>query len=1378
MRSVDNRIVNMQFNNGQFEGGVHTSIKSLEELKKSLNLDAQARSLENLNNAGKNFNLSTIADGVQKLADRFSTMGIIGMTVISNLTTAAMRLGNRLADAIVMQPIKQGFSEYELKMNSIQTILTNTERYGTKLPDVNKALDELNTYADMTIYNFAQMTDNVGKFTAAGLNLNDAVTVVKGMGNTAAAFGVDAVKMAGATYQMSQALAAGRVQLMDWRSMELAGMGGMLLQEELLKTAKGMNIYVDDSKGFRYSLEQGWLTADVFIKTMDRMAKDPALLEAATKVRTFTGLIGTMKEMMGSGWATTWEKIIGDSTQAAELFTSISDVFTKSIQKGADARNAAIDFWNVQGGRADVIAGVTNILKALSDVISPIQAGFANLIPDITGERLVYYSKKFREFTEHLKVSEETTTTIKRTFGGFFAILDFGKQTIINLVGMVKSLAVKLSPLKDIAIGAAIAVSDMFTSFNNTVKASGLLATIGSNLTIAFGTVIDIITSMAKSIALLFNSFATAEASAEGMVRPVEAVGASVHDVGSTIESVVNIMNKFATGVNKALTAIRDGINNTFDFSTENLEKNLNTILFSGVVVAVTRFIWILSNMFKNVGDVAGKVDAILGGVAETLEVFQKSIKANIIRSIAVSIAILAAALVAIAFVDQAKLIKAFTILTALFVDLFAAMGLFSVLFEKGGGKLIFANLMQLSVVMIAASIAILILAKAVRNLSSVPWQDLVKGLIGVGILLAEIAVFSTKAQLDKFGASSGAAILLMAGALLILSYAIKSFGKMKPEVLLQGLLGVAAILGIFAVFANSVKQAQTITYAAFSLLLLGTALKIIAGAIEKMGTMQPDVLGKGLAVMGASLLMLAGAFRLMPKEVTVQAAALLGMAVAIRILASAMVALGSLSIEQSAAGILALAGIFGILAAFLVILAPLSSGLMVLAGAIALLGVGVLGIGLGLSALAVGLGALAISGAAGARALVDVVRKLLELVPEVFGALAQGLVEFVSVLANNAPVLGEKFKTILIQMITDSAEVLKTFFTTLLDLLTEFGPQFIVKFLDMLTLLLEKFAAYLPRIIKAGGDIVVSFLKGIASNTQRIVELGVEIVSNLIKGLATSLPRLIQSGFNLIVNFINGLAEAIRANVPLLKDAIVNLLLAVLGAAIYLLTGYTPEFTKAGNEMVNGFIDGIGEKVGDLVEAAGNMAQAALNAAKEVLGISSPSEVFEEFGMNVNEGFALGLRKYSNLTDGGIRGLLSKIKSSFQRGLFSLDLAGLINKSLENVNPTIRPVVDLTKVNKDLDTTFNQPRGITTFGASEDAGFINKRMSSAYTQTSAPAQPNPTIQTMKHTGTIRVEGVNNDGQLIAVIEKTIDQSFTQGNRRIPTRVTTIPSMA
>jgi len=342
LSSVDNRIVNMQFNNTRFQKNAKDTISVLDKLKKGLNLDSATRSLENLKKTGDSFSLAGIAKGVDSIAGKFSTLGIVGVTALQNITNAAIQTGTRLFKSLTLDPIMSGFTEYETKMGSITTILTNTASKGTTLEEVNAALAELNTYADQTIYNFAEMTRNIGTFTAAGLDLETSVNAIKGIANLAAGSGSSAVQASTAMYQLSQALAAGRVSLQDWNSVVNAGMGGELFQNALKETAKQMGIFVDETKPFRETLRDGWLTSDVLSTTLGKFAEDESLVKAATQVRTLTQLLDTLGESVQSGWATTWEIIIGDSEQAAELFTGLSDAIGGFFGKFSDSRNAVL----------------------------------------------------------------------------------------------------------------------------------------------------------------------------------------------------------------------------------------------------------------------------------------------------------------------------------------------------------------------------------------------------------------------------------------------------------------------------------------------------------------------------------------------------------------------------------------------------------------------------------------------------------------------------------------------------------------------------------------------------------------------------------------------------------------------------------------------------------------------------------------------------------------------------------------------------------------------------------------------------------------------------------------------------------------------------
>ena len=371
-KSIDERVVEMQFDNKQFEQGIGTSLKSIDRLKAGLNFDKAVNSLASLERAGHSFSLAGISDTLDGISAKFSAMGAIGFTVIQNLTNAALNFSKNLVTAFTIDPVKTGLSEYETKMNAITTILTNTASKGTTLDDVNKSLDELNEYADKTIYNFAEMTKNIGTFTAAGIDLERSATAIKGIANLGAGSGSTPMQVNTAMYQLSQALASGTVKLIDWNSVVNAGMGGELFRNALIKSAKQMGVFVDESKPFRETLEQGWLTSEVLIKTLEQFANDPLLVKAATQVKTFTQLISTMKESMQSGWAKSWEYIIGDKEQSAKFLTSINDGFNKIIGSSTDARNETLAFWNANGGRDALIKSLANAVEYLGSVLRPI----------------------------------------------------------------------------------------------------------------------------------------------------------------------------------------------------------------------------------------------------------------------------------------------------------------------------------------------------------------------------------------------------------------------------------------------------------------------------------------------------------------------------------------------------------------------------------------------------------------------------------------------------------------------------------------------------------------------------------------------------------------------------------------------------------------------------------------------------------------------------------------------------------------------------------------------------------------------------------------------------------------------------------------------
>lgn len=291
-QAVDSKVVELSFDNRQFEQGVNTSLGTLDKLKQGLKLDGAAKGIDDINAKAKGFNLGGLGSAAETVQMKFSAMEVVAMTALSNITNSAVNAGKQLINSFTVQPVKDGFSEYELKMDSVQTIMAST---GESVETVNKYLNELNAYSDKTIYSFKDMTSNIGKFTNNGVKLEDAVNAMQGISNEAARSGANAAEASRAMYNFSQALSAGSVKLLDWRSIENANMGTKEFKQELIDTAVAMGTLVKEgdnyvstttnmqgkvseafnsTQHFTESLNHQWMTSEVLTQTLANYAKN------------------------------------------------------------------------------------------------------------------------------------------------------------------------------------------------------------------------------------------------------------------------------------------------------------------------------------------------------------------------------------------------------------------------------------------------------------------------------------------------------------------------------------------------------------------------------------------------------------------------------------------------------------------------------------------------------------------------------------------------------------------------------------------------------------------------------------------------------------------------------------------------------------------------------------------------------------------------------------------------------------------------------------------------------------------------------------------------------------------------------------------------
>lgn len=522
-------VVSMAFQNSSFEKNASTTLQTLEKLKEALNFEGAVKGLGNLGSSIKATSMDTLYNGVGKVQEGFSALDVVATRVLQNITDKVQGVAENLVKELTVAPLKSGLEEYETQINSVQTILANTndaliEKGLTtehdRIEKINGVLDELNQYADMTIYNFTEMTRNIGTFTAAGVELDTAATSIKGIANLAAMSGSNSQQASTAMYQLSQAIAAGSVKLQDWNSVVNAGMGGKLFQNELIDTAKAMGVADEQFQAltqgattFRESLSSGWISAEVLTNTLEKftagsegytksqikqmqqmweargysktmidemtsslkvltdeeeknlrtkwaekgfsdeqidhiLSMGTAATDSATKVKTFTQLIDTLKEALQSGWTQSWEYIIGDFEQAKRLWTEISDILNMYIGKSADSRNKMLAEWSKaaysyneageliyaadgkvvkggkmvakeMGGREAVIQSLRNTFQGLLEIGVQFREawdwyfwgkdtkGNNNPLADMSmnGQKLIAISKDLLKFTEVFKNS-------------------------------------------------------------------------------------------------------------------------------------------------------------------------------------------------------------------------------------------------------------------------------------------------------------------------------------------------------------------------------------------------------------------------------------------------------------------------------------------------------------------------------------------------------------------------------------------------------------------------------------------------------------------------------------------------------------------------------------------------------------------------------------------------------------------------------------------------------------------------------------------------------------------------------------------------------------------------------------------------------------
>ena len=1290
-RKIDSRVVEMQFDNKQFESNVKTSMFTLDKLKRSLNLTGASKGLENIGTAAKNVNMSGLSGAVEAVSLKFSALQVIAVTALANITTSVMRTTGSLLKNVI-RTITEGGKKRAL---NIEQAKFQFKGLGM---DVEATMADASYAVDGTAYSLDAAAKVASQLGASGMRAGDDMRK-----SLRAVSGVAA--MAGSSYED-----IGNVFT------KVAGQGRLMGDDLLRLSSRGINA-------------------------------------AATIAKELNKTEAEVRDMVTKGKVDF--QTFADAMDAAfgEHATAANETFTGSLAN-VNAALARIGE-NIYGPLHENMIGPLNELRLkINEVAKILEPMFAKLaiLMEKAGKKATEMLKNLdlTEMINKIKMGDKTSDKLRRTFAGLFAVLDLVGQ----VMGFVLKVAGNLfglfgGPAAGGILGVTASIGDLLVKLNEAVKKSDIFNKSFDGLKNTLTIIADKIKDAVTRIKEAFGGFKSIDTGpldefserSEKSLRPFTSLGKIF---GAAFEAIVKVLEWAAPIVAKLGSIIGNGLEALADkvsYAVDNMEFNeildlINTGLFGAILYGIKKFIDSLTEITSGAGGFLDGITGILDGVRGSLEAYQSSLKAKTLLTIATAIGILAAALMVLSLINSDKLTISLAAITVLFVELSIAMfalnkslvgiekakisvqlvamataililshamknlaeldwaglakgtlGIAALaatlvvsanMLDKSSGKII-----KGSIGLIAFSEAILILTHAVDNLAQLSWGELAKGLVGLTIILTEVVALTHLMGDPKRIISTGIGMIALGTAMVIFASAVEKMGQLSWGEIARGLVAMAGALTAVTVALNFMPKGM-ITKAA-GMVVIGAALLIIADAMAKFGNMQWNEIARGLVAMAGALTAVTVALNFMPKGMITKALGLIGIATAlqimieplkqmagmswgeiakglvtlggslliitvamnamtgglagaaamlviaaaIRMFTPALVSLGRMDLAEIGKALLALVGVFGVVGAAGLLLAPVIPAILGLAAAIALLGVAVLAIGAGLLAFSAGLTALAVAGTSGAAALVVIVTSLISLIPMVLEKIGEGIIAFAGVIINGLPMIMEAVKQIALALI---------------QILGEITLPVVEALLTFLVTLLEQLANAVPQMIDAGMRLLLAILEGISAHIMDIVVVAMDIISEFLRCIAEGIPGIIQAGIDIVISLIDGLAQGIEENAPRIRDAFIHLFESLLKAVLVFLGINSPskKFTDIGMNIIQGLINGIGNMLSDAIKAIVNVVTDLVSAIANKMGKFSTKG--KELMINFKNGISNKLSDVKNAAIKIVSNVLSGI--------------------------------------------------------------------------------------------------------------------------------------
>ena len=1244
MSSVDDRIVQMTFNNKQFEDGAKTTLGTIDKLKTALKFTGAAAGLGDVEKVASSMSLDHIGNAVDVIKGKFSTLGLIGITTLTNLANKAVDAGLRIVKSLTIAPITAGLKSYSDSIDATQTILANTQAQGTTLKDVTATLKELQKYANQTVYSFADMTKNIGTFTAAGVDLKTSTSSIKGIANLAAMSGASATQASTAMYQLSQAISSGTVRLQDWKSVENASIGGATFKKSLIETAQAMgtlgkNAVTTTGKmktlmvngvSFRDSLAPkkgnkkgegaapAWLTSDVLTKTLEHLTGDmtdaqlaaegftkaqiksmqalaKTALGAATNIKTIPQGMQALKEEVATAWGSVFKAIFGDIKQATKLFTNVHNVL-ENIFTGPVKRIARVlENWGKKGGRIALIDGLSAGVHDLTRLFKAAREAWAGVFPKASSDMLLKITQNIQHFMKQIRIGTDSYRNLRRTFQGLFAILDIVWQVFKGVTKSLFSFFSLVTGNTGSFLHFTSEVARFFIKLDRYLKEGDKIGAFFKGFTDARNLVLK---PLAEAIGLVGDAIAFLihgdfSGFGDTMIKAFQALLGLGDAVGKRFDNLSNIFSKVADFLRNTGIAAFAPIVKLFEILSLKLDQFKDKV--SGLKAPKIKM-----------PDFGGRGNNLKGLVKDNVDLNKGLERTGVILGdIHAAIKPVADAFskfFSIVGDKLAQFVKGFTfqdatalINTGFFIMAYRTVNNFIKVVQKGfeGYDKLISGITG-------------VFTQLTDNLKTMQQQvkaNIIKTIaISIALLAAAVWVLST-IDVGNLGIALGAITALFT-ELIVTMHFFNKVGEMGNK----DMLSVAA-----------------------SILILSAALLILAVAVKILGSMNLKEIGTGLTAVGGLLgaLLLFTKMAKMDKAGKETGAGLLLLAGAIALLALSVAVFGKMdrkTLEQGlvtlaliAIGIVAFSNgmnaISGEIKQSAIAILILSAALIVLAIAMKMfvsmnpvkLGVAMAIVVIAISALADALllmdaalpGATALITAAGAILILSIALKSLSKLS--WGGLAKAIIGLVAVLAvlglavaamvvfaPELALIGGIFALFGAALFLAGTGVLA--FATGLTMLAALGPPAVAA----ISYAVSSFAAMLPLIAQQFGLAIVAFAKVIGESKDILIPALRNMIGMLIDSLTQLLPnieafisKLLESLINIVKTFIPQYVmmgvDIILALIQGMRDRLPEIMKAVaelIGAFFVGLGAMRNAIIAAGVKLITDFLDGVTKNV------------------------------------------------------------------------------------------------------------------------------------------------------------------------------------------------------